>query len=56
MRLNLTRKVHLLIVVAALSAACLNLFLNRVSADGSAQAKSAAVNFDREIRPILSVS
>ncbi|HMX29722.1 MAG TPA: DUF1549 domain-containing protein, partial [Blastocatellia bacterium] len=54
MRLNLTRKVHLFIVVVALSAASLNLFLNRVSADGSAQAKPATINFDREIRPILS--
>ena len=54
-RLNVTRRIHLFITVAVFAAAGVNLFLNRVSADGTpVQTKSAPVNFDREIRPILS--
>ncbi len=54
-RLNVTRRIHFFITVAVFAAAGVSLFLNRVSADGSpAQAKPAPVNFDREIRPILS--
>ena len=48
------RKFTLFAVVAAFAAFCLNQFLAGVSADGSAQQKMATVDFNREIRPILS--
>ena len=48
------RKFSFFVVVAAFVVFCLNQFLAGVSADGSAQAKAGSVDFNREIRPILS--
>ncbi len=54
------RKFYLFAVVAALAAFCLNQFQGEVSADAlsiranNSQAKAGSVDFNREIRPILS--
>ena len=48
------RKFTLFAVIATFTAFCLNQFLAGVSADGSAQSKTGTVDFNREIRPILS--
>lgn len=48
------RKLTLFAVVATFAAFCLNQFLADVSADGLRQQKAATVDFNRDIRPILS--
>ncbi|MBL8191577.1 MAG: DUF1549 domain-containing protein, partial [Acidobacteria bacterium] len=52
--LHVKRKFTLFAVVATVAAFCLNQFLGGVSADGSPQSKAGSVDFNREIRPILS--
>ncbi|MFN0110982.1 MAG: DUF1549 domain-containing protein, partial [Blastocatellia bacterium] len=48
------RKFYLFAIAATLAAFFLNQFLDGVSADVTAQAKAGSVDFNREIRPILS--
>jgi mono/diheme cytochrome c family protein len=48
------RKFTLFVVVATFAAFCLNQFLVRATADGSAQVKAGSVDFNREIRSIFS--
>ena len=48
------RKFTLFAVVATFAAFCLNQFLAGVSADGARQQKAATVDFNRDVRPILS--
>ncbi len=48
------RKFALFAVVATVAVFCLNQFSSGVSADGWGQGKPATVDFNREIRPILS--